>query len=110
MEPCPTGPPAFGAVTVAPNESTITGEVVRVGPAPGGVGGVWEVVVARSDDVSGFANLARRHVGRTISVFVHPGFKGRVREGDTIRATVLFQGGPSGGTFFLKGNQVQTER
>jgi hypothetical protein len=98
-------------VPAAPNQSRITARVERVGPAPGGVGAVWEVQLRRAAaEPAGMANLARSHVGRRVTIYVHPGFKQAVGPGDVIDALVTYQGDERGGAFFLKGDSVTKAR
>lgn len=95
------------SVPAAPNESVIRGKVVRIRPTPEGLGTIWDVELAEAEGVGSLANLALSRVGETVSVYIHPDLKVKIREGDLIEARILFQGDERGGAFFLKGQDVR---
>lgn len=101
-------PKAYG-VPAAPNESIVRGKVLRVQPAPGGVGTVWDVELKQAEDAGKLANLARSQVGQTLSIYVHPDLKVPIEAGDLIEARIFFEGDERGGAFFLKGQEVQKQ-
>jgi hypothetical protein len=93
-------------VNVAPNESKVRGKIVKIEPGPEGVGSIWRIEVTETQDVNNLPNFARRHIGKVISVFVHPEMKKEVRESDLIEAQISFQGDERGGAFFLINDNV----
>ena len=100
-------PPESYSVSAAPNESLVRGKVLRVRPAPGGAGIVWEVEIQEAENVGNLANLARSRVGECIPIYVHPDLKVEIREGNVIEARVFFEGDERGGVFFLKGEDIR---
>lgn len=97
-------------VSAAPNESVIRGRVLRVQPAPGGTGTVWDVELEEAEYVGDLANLARSRVGECISIYVHPDLKVKIKEGDLIEARIFYEGDERGGVFFLKGEDVHRQK
>ncbi len=97
-------------VPAAPNESVVRGRVLRVQPAPGGTGTVWDVELEEAECVGDLANLAQSRVGECISIYVHPDLKVEIKEGDLIEARIFFEGDERGGVFFLKGQDVHRQK
>ncbi|HKV11830.1 MAG TPA: hypothetical protein VJ725_27035 [Thermoanaerobaculia bacterium] len=94
-------------VPAAPNESVVRGRVVRIRPTPEGLGAIWDVELKEAEEVENLANLARSRVGETVSIYIHPDLKVKIRVEDFIEARILFQGDERGGAFFLKGQDVR---
>jgi hypothetical protein len=94
-------------VTTIPNESKIHGQLIDITSGPGGMGYVWKVKVDGSSDVDNLPNLTRAHVGKIITIYVHPGLTKQLATADTIEARVSFQGDEQGGAFFLLGDDVR---
>ena len=88
-------------VPAAPNASRVRGRLVSIRPGPEGQGAIWEIAVAESEDVDNLPNFGRVQIGRTISVYVHPGSSHALAENDAVEARVAFQGDERGGAFFL---------
>ncbi len=99
-------PKTYSSVPAAPNESVVRGKVLRVQPAPGGVGTVWDVEIQEAEDAGNLANLALSRVGECLPIYVHPDLKVEIKEGDLIEARIFFEGDERGGVFFLKGEDV----
>ncbi len=98
-------PQRFG-VNVAPNECKVRGKVIKIEPGPEGLGTIWRVEVSEAQDVDNLPNFARRHVGKLVSILVHPKMKKEVKESDLIEAHVSFQGDARSGAFFLINDDV----
>jgi hypothetical protein len=101
--------PEAYSVSAAPNESVVRGKVLRVQPAPGGIGTVWDVDIQEAEGVGNLANLARSRVGECLPIYIHPDLNVEIREGDIIRARIFFEGDERGGVFFLKGEDVHRQ-
>lgn len=101
MDDKPRGVPA------APNESTVCGKLVEIGPGPNGMGSIWKVHVDEARDVGELRNLTRGHVGETIIIYVHPDMTKEFQAGDAVEVNVSFQGDEHGGAFFLLGEKVR---
>jgi|RhiMetdeSRZDD1v2_1073273.scaffolds.fasta_scaffold701167_2 hypothetical protein len=93
-------------VTAIPNESKIHGQLIDITSGPEGMGYVWKIKVDGSSDVKDLPNLTRMHIGKIITIYVHPGLKKQLAKADTIEARVSFQGDAQGGAFFLLGDDV----
>jgi hypothetical protein len=94
-------------VTAIPNESKIYGQIIDITSGPEGMGYVWKVKVDGSSDVNNLPNLTRIHIGKVITIYVHPGLKKQLVKADTIEARVSFQGDEQGGAFFLLDDDVR---
>ncbi len=88
-------------VSAAPNESEIRGKIVEIASIPKGPGHIWKVKIFESKDVDELANFTRPLIGKVISVYVHPNFKKKFNNSDSIEARLKFEGDALNGAFFL---------
>lgn len=88
-------------VPSAPNESLIFGRVVKVEPAPEGMGLAWEIEVYQSVVVNTSHSFAPAPRGEIVTIFAHPKFKENAAPNDIVEARVYYEGDEYGGAFFL---------
>jgi hypothetical protein len=94
-------------ISAVPNASRVRGQLLRISSDTGGRGSFWEIAVHEASDVPGMPNFAAAHIGKTITVYVHPELKHGFKQGDAVEAQVAYRGDERGGQFALVEDDVQ---
>jgi hypothetical protein len=86
-------------ILVAPNNSRIKGKI-RNTKRNSKI--TVELEVINSDDVNGFPNFTRTHIGSVIPVIFDPESEAKLKVGDIIESFVEYLGDERGGSFLGK--------